>query len=208
MSRLLIEIARRRQRPGSGSIPGGPEPLSFTMDFRTLLSVPFTIIGGQATKAYMPPRNTLDWDLLVHADNLAQARSDLERAGAHSFAALTIPGFSCRLATGDALDVIASDAPWLATALARPNHDQSGQPILALPFLVLMKLTSARVQDLADVSRMLACAAPAAVADCRTTIAAHLPDALDDLQSLLDLGRLERSPSPHSAPPPHGGSPC
>lgn len=178
------------------------------MDFRTLLSVPFAIIGGQATKAYMPPRTTLDWNLLVHTDDLAQARSDLERAGSQSFAALTIPGFSCRLADGNALDVIASDAPWVATALARPNRDQSGQPVLALPFLVLMKLTSARVQDLADVSRMLACASPAAVADCQTTIAAHLPDALDDLQSLLDLGRLERSPSPHCAAPPRGDDPC
>jgi hypothetical protein len=191
MARLLIEIARRRQRPGSGSAPAAPTPPTFAVNLRHVLSTPFAVIGGQATKAYMPARHTLDWDVLVHADDLPRARADLERANAHSFVALTIPGFSCRLATGEALDVIACNAPWVADALAHPNRDESGEPILRLPYLVLMKLVSARVQDLADISRMLAWAEAAVLADCRSVVAAHLPDAGGDLESLLELGRLE-----------------
>jgi len=191
MASILIEIARRRQRPGSGSTRSGPGLVSYSMNIRAILSVPFAIIGGQATKAYMPARNTLDWDILVHLDDLDAARSELESAGAESFTILTIPGFSCRLDNGEMLDVIASNAVWVPAALAHPRHDESGQPILALPYLVLLKLTASRVQDLADVSRMLACAAPAVADECRTVIGTYLPDATSDLQSLLELGRLE-----------------
>ncbi len=192
MPNPLIEIALRRQRPGSGSRLVGPGPIAFDMNLRAMISVPFAIIGGQATKAYMPPRSTLDWDVLVHRDDLDQAQADLQQGHAHTFASLTIPGFTCVLGGGELLDVIAGEAEWVADALAHPNHDETGQPLLALPWLILLKLQAARVQDLADVSRMLAWAKAADLDLARSAIGNFLPDASADFESLLELGRLER----------------
>lgn len=192
MPAILIEIAKRRQRPGGGSRQERPRKRSLGMNFKDLISVPFAIVGGQATKMYMPERSTLDWDLLVHADDVETVRADLEQAGAFGFTPLAIPGFACRLADGTALDIIGSDEPWTSTALADSAPDLDGQPVIRLPWLILMKLKSGRVQDLADVSRMLAWTEPSLFDEVRSVIEAQLPDAREDLQSLLDLGRLER----------------
>ena len=140
----------------------------------------------------MPERSTLDWDLLIHVDDANTARNDLERSEATGFTSLTIPGFACRLPDGTILDIIASDEGWIARALAEPTRDLDDQPVIRLPWLILMKLKSGRVQDLADVSRMLAWADDPMLAEIRAAIGQFLPDAMEDLQSLLDLGRLER----------------
>ena len=189
----LVAMARRRQRPGAGSIVREPETPYFSVDFTGMFSVPFAVVGGQATKAYMPARHTLDWDVLVHRDDLDRARRDLESAGAHSFRSLTIPRFSCRLAGGEPVDVVSGEAGWVAGALGRPNRAEAGgQPVLGLPYLVLMKMESGRVQDLADVSRMLGCAADETFDVVRSVVVRWLPDALDDLESLWELGKMER----------------
>ncbi|MHB8515300.1 MAG: hypothetical protein ACYDCT_07910, partial [Dehalococcoidia bacterium] len=57
--------------------------------------------------------------------------------------------------------------------------------------LVLMKLGASRVQDLADVTRMLGAASADDVERVRATVRTHAPDVGDDLDSLIALGRLE-----------------
>lgn len=54
-----------------------------------------------------------------------------------------------------------------------------------------MKLTSGRMQDLADVSRMLGCADTSDVNGVRETIKRYRPQDAEDLESLLVLGKLE-----------------
>ena len=57
--------------------------------------------------------------------------------------------------------------------------------------LVLMKLESGRLQDLADISRMLGCADESQVDEVRKIIISYRPQDMDDLESMLALGRLE-----------------
>jgi hypothetical protein len=192
MSSLLIEIAKRRQQAGSGSQPVRLHRPVFSM-FQDIFSVPYAIAGGQATKHYMPERMTLDWDVIVAAHDEAQARLDLERSGAGSFSALSIPGFSCILADRTQVDVITENAGWLPLALdlARRHAAPDSDPVLPLPYLGLLKLRAGRVQDLADVSRMMSYADESARNATRDVIGLHLPDAVEDLESLIELGKLE-----------------
>jgi len=54
-----------------------------------------------------------------------------------------------------------------------------------------------RAVDVADLSRMLGAASADALAGVRAAVDQHLPDARDDLDKLVELGRLEyESPSP------------
>jgi hypothetical protein len=186
----LIEMALRRQRRGTGSFLK-VQSIRFAMKFSDLLSVPFAIVGDQATKLYMPERFTLDWDLLVHEDDEDQVRTQLRAAGAEEFRNLNIPGFSCRLPEGIPVDVLLRGDPWILSALREANRDESGEPVLDLPWLILLKLEASRVQDLADISRMLACANEDLRQRCRTVIERWEPASLEDFDGLLHLGKLE-----------------
>lgn len=54
-----------------------------------------------------------------------------------------------------------------------------------------MKFRADRVQDLADISRMIARADRQTVAKSGKVLMEYLPDSLDDFKSLLSLGKLE-----------------
>lgn len=65
--------------------------------------------------------------------------------------------------------------------------------MLALPYLVLMKLASSRLQDTADLSRMLGLASEEELTRVRAAVARYAPQEADDMESLIYLGRLELS---------------
>ena len=81
----------------------------------------------------------------------------------------------------------------MAEALARAtaNRDLQGLPILPIEYLVLMKFQAGRAQDLADVSRMLRLATDDQRDSVRNVFAQYQPDGRADLESLIELGRLE-----------------
>jgi len=187
----LIEMALRRQNRGTGSLLE-LAPVSFAMKFSEFLSVPFAVVGGQATKLYMPERTTLDWDLLVHEGDEELARLQLSSAGAVDFRNLNIADFSCRLPGSVPVDVLLRSDPWLPQALRETNRDESGEPVLGLPWLILLKLQASRVQDLADISRMLAFADEGLRQRCRAVIEQWEPGSLEDFDGLLHLGKLEQ----------------
>lgn len=54
-----------------------------------------------------------------------------------------------------------------------------------------MKLETSRAQDLADLSKMLGLAAAEELDRIRASVARHMPEASDDLESLIYIGRLE-----------------
>jgi hypothetical protein len=58
-----------------------------------------------------------------------------------------------------------------------------------------MKLHSGRVQDLADISRMLGVADEDSLRKVRMIIVEYLPDDTEDLESLILLGKLETKAS-------------
>lgn len=152
----------------------------------------FVVVGGIATRLYMPKRQTDDFDILIRATDREGAREELRAAGATYVGELRIPESSWKLPDGMDLDVLESNAAWIDQALEGPNVEQAtGLPIIALPYLVLMKLDAGRVQDLADVSRMLGGADERAVSEVRAAVGRFLPDASEDFEGLVALGRLE-----------------
>jgi hypothetical protein len=193
--RLLVSLARKRAQPGSGSSLAFLQQRTWRYPMASLQTIlksaPFVVVGGVATRLYMPERMTLDIDILVKTEDRPVVYQDLNCAGAVQVGVLSIGGSQWRLAEGENLDVLEADGDWVEAALAQPNYSPDGLPIIALPYLVLMKLAASRVQDLADVSRMVGLAAEDELIAIREAVNLYLPTAREDLESLILLGKLE-----------------
>lgn len=195
--RMLIGVAKRRQRPGTGSSVGFLTQRTADMEFPdptpALGSIEWAVVGAAATRLYMPERATRDLDVAVRAEDGPRVREAFTSAGFTYEGEFAIGGSCWRTPEGFPVDVVECAQPWFAQALreAQGNRDRQGLPILPAPFLVLMKFQAGRVQDLADVARMLGQADAAVLSSVRALFAAWLPDGGDDLESLIELGRLE-----------------
>jgi hypothetical protein len=190
-----IALTQRRVRPGSGSSiehlrrRTAVQPL---FDLRQVLGRSrFLLVGGLATRHYMPERMTLDTDVLVLAEDQTAIEQALLVAGCRQQGLLAIGGSTWTLPNGTTLDVVVSQADWAAEAMARPQHTESGIPVIDLPYLVVMKLYAGRAQDIADITRMVGGADDEALDRVRGVVAAYMPDASQDVESMIELGRLE-----------------
>jgi hypothetical protein len=186
--------------------------LNLWPDLRDILKgIRWVIIGGVATRAYMPERMTKDMDLLVHRSDSAEVFRRLVDAGYTPVSPLAVSGTLLRSPEGVDVDVLFGDQRWLNEALRHPGDDQAGYPVIALPYLVLMKLTAQRVQDWADVSRMVGWAGAADLDAVRAVVARYSPEDLEDLEALIYLGRQEQA-APDAGPtlsgPPAAGQPA
>lgn len=193
--RLLLDMARRRAQPGTGSARIFLEDRTAVARWpdltETLAGIRWAVVGAVATRAYMPERATQDLDILVAVTDRERVRACLERTGFLSVQELAIGGMTWRSLEGALVDVIESHAPWVPDALRSLRQDPQGLPILDLPYLVLMKVEAGRAQDLADAARMLGIASEPRHQETRDLFRRWFPDALDDLESLITLGRLE-----------------
>jgi hypothetical protein len=193
----LIEIARRRQRPGSGSSPAFLLERTASMEWPDLTvplgAIPWAVAGAVATRRYMPERRTQDLDIVVTVTDVAAVRERLNTAGYTFLGDLRIGGSSWRALDGTEVDVLECGAPWCATALAQANanRDAQGLPVLPLPYLVLMKMQAGRARDIGDLAQMLGQADPLALEEVRAIVGRFAPADLDDLESLIVLGQLE-----------------
>ncbi len=149
-----------------------------------------------ATRLYMPERATQSLALVVRAEEAEAVRRALSEAGFEYQGELTVGGSSWLSAEGTPVHVVEMAEPWLAGALteAQRNLDAQGLPVLPFRYLVLTKLRAGRVQDLADVTRMLGQAGEDTLASVRALFRWVLPEAHEDLESLIELGRLEMGP--------------
>jgi hypothetical protein len=194
---LVIAMCRRRQRPGTGSLMSALMEEGRVMDVPDLRDVlgplRWAVVGAIAARLYMPERTTVDLDVLVAAGDRDATEKRLAHAGWERTGDLTIGGSAWRSPQGRALDLVCSKAPWAQAALeeAQQNRDADGLPICPLPYLVLLKLRASRTIDIADVSRMLGLADEAALERVRSVMAEYAPEDLDDLEALIELGRLE-----------------
>jgi hypothetical protein len=193
--RTLIGLARKRAHPGSGShhtlltARTAERPI---VDLTQIIRLtPYVVVGAVATRLYMPERATRDVDILVRATDGPSIRGELARAGAEKRAERSIGGASWRLQDGTELDVIESPAPWVDAAISGPQAGPEGLPYIDLPYLVLMKLQVSRAQDIADVSRMLGGADERTLESVRVVVQTYIPDAVEDVESLITLGKLE-----------------
>lgn len=161
-------------------------------DLRSILhGIPWVIVGGVATRAYMPERVTRDMDILVSSQDGEAVRKRLESAGYATVSRLAVPGYLMRSPEGIELDVIFGKYDWLNQALANPGQDAAGYPVIDLAYLVLMKLTAQRTQDWTDVSRMLGDAPEEQLAEVRAVVARYSPIDSEDLEALIFLGKKE-----------------
>lgn len=204
--KALIAMSRRRQRPGSGSVL--PELLKHrgvTVDWWRESSsalaeggVPNAAGGAIAANAYMPPRHTADFDLMIELDKLRAAGRLVAAAGWEFIADLDLyehlEGSSWKDPDDQAreLDVIGLPGDWGRAAIASAQANVTGGiPTLTLPFLVITKLISARVQDTGDLARMLGAVNESARHEVRDVVRHYRPEDLEDVEQLIELGKLE-----------------
>ncbi len=190
-------------------------------DLRPVLApvgAPFAIVGGVATRLYMQERATPDLDILVAAGDAEAVEAALGRAGATRLgdhpaggarwalpptvaADLPVAAPAWRALarmTGtdlDAmprrLDVLALAAPWVGPALATARPSPTGLPVVALPYLVVMKLTSGASGDLDDLARLLGGADAGELDAVHAAVRMYRPAAADDVERLIAAGRRE-----------------
>jgi hypothetical protein len=196
--RFMIDMVKRNGKPGTGSshefmrrrTAMNPWP-----DLRPVLKgIEWAIVGGVATRAYMPERMTKDLDILVHQNDKDTVLARLQQAGYQMIEHLAIPGYSLRSPEGIEVDVLFSDDTWLQDALRQPVLDPAGYPVISLPYLILLKMGAQRTQDWADVSRMLGLATDAELDAVRAVVARYTPDDSEDLESLIFIGKQEHNP--------------
>lgn len=165
-----------------------------------LLGIQWAIIGGVATRAYMPERMTKDLDIIVHEKDGEGVVNKLQEAGYQVVSKLAIHGYLMLAPDGTELDVIFGKDQWLKEALAHPKTDSAGYPVLALPYLVILKMAAQRPQDWADISRMLGWASDADLDDVRAVVKKYTPQDIEDIESLIFIGKKEREiPPPDQA---------
>ena len=163
-------------------------------DLTSILSpIRWAVIGAVATRLYMPERMTQDLDIVIRAVDGSQVRQKLAEAGFIYQGELSIGRSSWRSPNGELIDILEGDDTWWIEAItdAQANRDAQGLPIVPLPYLVLIKFQAGRVQDIADVTRMLGQTGEATLEAVRMLFAQHAPEDMQDLESLIELGQLE-----------------
>lgn len=194
--RHFIKLVVRNAKPGSGSSIQFLNQRTWTYPVTNLSQIirqaSFVVVGGVATRLYMPERMTLDIDILVKAEDAQLVYQDLLKANSQKVSELSIQGSQWQLEDGTSLDVLEGTGNWVAKAIQTPKYAPDGLPIIDLPYLVLMKLIAGRSQDLADISRMLGGTTDIQLLEVKKIIYQFIPSAAEDLESLIILGKLER----------------
>jgi hypothetical protein len=193
----ILAIARRRQKPGTGSSQEFLRRRTAMKQWPDLTEIlgeiHWATVGAVATRHYMPERATVDLDVLVARAAAAAVRARLKDHGFRYTGELSVGGSTWIAPDGTGVDVLESDESWVGNALvqAQQNRDLQGLPVLPLPYFILMKLRSGRAQDIADVTRMLGQASDEQLETVREVIRRLQTDALEDIESMITLGRLE-----------------
>jgi hypothetical protein len=158
----------------------------------------YAIIGGIATTFYMPARNTQDLDLLILADDaerleqalIGQGWIQLENIHIHSDD-VEIMGGAWRSAEGELLDLLYT--PNLAWAY-RAGHAMTapdGLRVIALPYLILLKLLARRNRDILDIEELLQYCDEQKIAEIRAVIAKAMPALAEDLDQHIAIAQMD-----------------
>ena len=139
----------------------------------------------------MPERMTRDLDILVHHADGDAALARLRETGYQVASDLPVPGHRLNARDGAGVNLLRLPFPWIDEAFQQEQRDPAGFPVLGLPYLVLMKMETSRPQDLGDLSRMLGLAEEDDLEQVRDVVTRYMPDAAEDLEFLIYLGRLE-----------------
>lgn len=154
----------------------------------------YAVVGGVATRLYMPERVTKDIDVVIAVSEVDLVHQKLRASGFKLRSRLALVRGSTWIApNGQEIDILEGEEGWWPEAIraAQDNRDAQGLPVLPLPYLTLMKYQSGRAQDLADIERMLGQADDATLEAVRQLFQQCAPEEMDDLNSLIELGKLE-----------------
>jgi len=138
---LVLDIARRRQKPGRGSSLQFLRQRTAMKQWPDLTGVlgeiPWATVGDAAIRHYAPERATVVLDVLVERSAGTAVRERLRKAGFHYVGELTVGGSSWTGPDGTAIDVLEAESPWSNQALeeAQQNRDLQGLPVFPLPYL-------------------------------------------------------------------------
>jgi len=185
---------------------GDPVALRELWDFRPsgrwtgdalLENIPHAVVGGVATRMYMPERTTANIDLLVEPENFDRAVAQFVKLGYSrkpqplEFSDTRLGLIGQRLVSARPVDVLSSSQPWVHDAIASVRLENNTLPIVDLPYLVALKLDASRSIDQGDLSRMLGFASDADLDRVRAVVRRLLPADTDDLEQYILLGRFE-----------------
>ena len=196
-TKFLIGLSLRLAKPGSGTsreFLSRRTAMKIWPDLTSALGeIPWAVVGGVATRAYMPERTTADLDVFIEASQAGEVHRRLAGAGFEFKQELSIGGSAWNSPEGIEVDLLEAREEWQAEAIqnAAYNRDAQGLPILPFESFILLKFRSGRVQDLADISRMLGLADEENIRKARTFFSTMEPSSLEDFDNLLELGRLE-----------------
>jgi len=200
---FFLSRALRKRTLGSGSnLRGLMDRLRQNhADMAELDSLQAMLIGAHAAAVYAPERNTNDVEIIVAPHYVPEAESRLLARGWIKQNNLLFPntdlglyGSAWELASRPDIDIISSDKEWLQEALARrPVMNRWENRVIPLPYLVLMKIDSARNLDQADLSRMLGRLESEGVEQIVSVVTRHHPDnqIAEDIRQYAEIGRWE-----------------
>lgn len=158
----------------------------------------YAVVGGVATRMYQPERFTKDIDVLVAPSDLELVRERLAQSGGTKTGTLSLPDSQLGLegevwileSVGE-FDLRWSDRAWVRDAVRSTVADEQGVSIVGLPYLIAMKLDASRSVDQGDLSRMLGFADDVSLDAVRRVVVNLLPQITEDLESYIEIGRLE-----------------
>src|SRR5262245_66340696 len=105
----ILEIARRRQKPGTGSSLEFLRQRTAMKQWPDLTAVLgdalWATVGDVATRHYAPERATIDLDILVEHKDASTIRVRLQTAGIRYGGELTVGGSTWVTGDGTAIDV-------------------------------------------------------------------------------------------------------
>jgi len=201
--RFYLDMGLRKRPMGSGSdmetlMQSERETLSIVME-SLFGEIPAAVVGGVATRAYSPERKTQDIDVLVDHHRYEEALQRLRDQGWRRIRDLVFTAGllglygSAWTKDGTKLDVLATEQRWAQEALSDRSYDQTGLRVIALPYLVMMKIDSARGIDQGDLTRMLGLLDDAAVERVVEVVRRHYgdPHGAEDVRQYAMLGKLE-----------------
>ncbi len=218
--RFYLQRAFRLNTRGSGSnldrLMLGPRSNAGLMAGKVLSNIPFMIVGAHAANAYMPARNTHDVDLLVKSEDFPNAEQCLQESSWIKSSDLLFPNAKLGLfgsawhrdKAGEEIDLLSSNQPWVTEAFETSTvQDQNGARIIPLPFIILMKIDSARTVDQGDLGRMLGRLDDSQIEKIIAVVERHYDDyqAPDDIRQYAEFGRWEYQSAPNQERKDSGG---
>ncbi len=193
LRRAYLDLTIRRARPGTGSSRSFTQRRDWSAPKADIarIQTPFVIIGAVATRLYMSERQTRDIDLYIEERSRLSLERELSALGFKMVDRISVGESSWISEEQVEVDVLEFNAPWVADAVAQPEHAPDGSPVISLPYLVLLKLNASRGIDLGDLTKMLGLADEVARDRVRVVVQKYQPEDIDDLESLIALGDLE-----------------